>query len=70
MSLFFNSIAFVEFKNKTIAKKVQQKKRVARIRDQVLIVDRVGEANKPKEAPANEDNKNKTKGKLQGTVHG
>ncbi|XP_027140874.1 nucleolin isoform X3 [Larimichthys crocea] len=54
-------IAFVEFKNKTIAKKVQQKKRVARIRDQVLIVDRVGEANKPKEAPANEDNKNKTK---------
>ncbi|KAG8014016.1 nucleolin [Nibea albiflora] len=54
-------IAFVEFKNKTIAKKVQQKKRVARIRDQVLVLERVEEANKAKDFPANEDKNNETK---------
>ncbi|XP_041805639.1 nucleolin-like isoform X2 [Chelmon rostratus] len=54
-------IAFVEFKNKTIAKKVQQKKRVAKIQDRVLIVDLVGEANVSKDAKAKDgDNNNNT----------
>ncbi|XP_051238407.1 nucleolin isoform X3 [Dicentrarchus labrax] len=51
-------IAFVEFKNKTIAKKVQQKKQVAKIQDRVLIVDRVGEANATEVTKANDDNNN------------
>lgn len=50
ISLFFNSIAFVEFSNKTIAEKVCQKKQVTMIQDRVLIVEfvensRVGNVN-------------------------
>lgn len=41
--MFFNSIAFVEFKNKTIAKKVLQKKQGAKIQDRLLIVNSVGD---------------------------
>ncbi|XP_044076321.1 nucleolin-like isoform X2 [Siniperca chuatsi] len=52
-------IAFVEFKNKTIAKKIRQKKRVAKIQGRVLIVDRVGETNVPKVTKANDSNTTK-----------
>nr|XP_020442419.1 nucleolin-like isoform X1 [Monopterus albus] len=38
-------IAFVEFKNTTIAKKVLQKKQGAKIQGRVLVVDSVGETN-------------------------
>lgn len=63
ISLFFNRIAFVEFKNKTIAKKIQQKKRVAKLQGRVLTVDFVGEANRLKVAKANDDdNNNNTEG--------
>ncbi|XP_076601700.1 nucleolin-like [Chaetodon auriga] len=54
-------IAFVEFKNKSIAKKVQQKKRVAKIQDRVLIVDLVGEAKVSKDAKANNNDNDSTK---------
>lgn len=46
----------MEFKNKTIAEKLQQKKRVAKIQDRVLIVDFVGEA---KVAKGSDDNTQK-----------
>lgn len=52
----------MEFKNKTIAKKVQQKIQGARIQDRVLIVDFVGETNMPKVTKAtDEDNNTKSK---------
>ncbi|KAI3375134.1 hypothetical protein L3Q82_021653, partial [Scortum barcoo] len=54
-------IAFVEFKNKTIAQKIRQKKRVLKIQGRVLIVDSVGETNVPKVVKAKEDNNNKAK---------
>lgn len=44
ISLFFNSMAFVEFRNRTIAEKVCQQKQVAMIQDRVLIVDFVGDS--------------------------
>uniref|UniRef100_A0A3Q3XJP7 RRM domain-containing protein n=1 Tax=Mola mola TaxID=94237 RepID=A0A3Q3XJP7_MOLML len=56
-------IAFLEFKNRTIARKVQKKKQVVEIQDRVLIVDFVGEARSKvtkvndkdkKEAPPND----------------
>ncbi|XP_070775211.1 nucleolin-like [Enoplosus armatus] len=50
-------IAFVEFKNRTIAKKLLQKKRLPRIQGRVLIVDCVGQT---KVTKANDD-KNNTK---------
>ncbi|XP_036938821.1 nucleolin-like isoform X2 [Acanthopagrus latus] len=49
-------IAFVELKNKTVAKKLLQKKRVFKIQDRVLIVDSVGEGRKP-QADTATDNK-------------
>ncbi len=61
---FLNSIAFVEFKNKAIAEKLQQRKRVIKIQGRVLIVDSVKQANVPKATNANDDNNN-TKGKSQ-----
>ncbi|XP_024864998.1 nucleolin-like isoform X2 [Kryptolebias marmoratus] len=42
-------IAFVEFKNKAIAKKMLKKKQSAKIQDRDLIVDTVRERNAPKE---------------------
>ncbi|XP_073346676.1 nucleolin-like [Pagrus major] len=48
-------IAFVELKNKAIAKKLLQKKRVFKMQDKVLIVDSVGEAKKPQAATAKDD---------------
>ncbi|KAM3604992.1 uncharacterized protein V6R79_019118 [Siganus canaliculatus] len=51
-------VAFVEFKNKMIAKKVQQKQRIAKIQDRVLIIDVVGEGrNEPKAANADDEKK-------------
>ncbi|KAM4552403.1 nucleolin-like isoform 2-T2 [Odontesthes bonariensis] len=41
-------IAFVEFRNETIAQKVHEKIQGAKIQDRVLIVDTVGEPNVPK----------------------
>lgn len=59
--LFFNSFAFVEFRDRNIAKKVYQKKQVAMIQDQVLTVDfvrnsRVG--NVDQISKVNDDNNN------------
>ncbi|XP_070701369.1 nucleolin-like [Pempheris klunzingeri] len=42
-------IAFVEFKNETIAKKVRQQKQPFEIQGRVLIVDTVGESKAPKD---------------------
>nr|XP_046263352.1 nucleolin-like isoform X2 [Scatophagus argus] len=49
-------IAFVEFKNKTIVRKIQRKKRVLKIQDRVLTVDFVGEANQLKVTKTDDDN--------------
>lgn len=43
MSLFFNRIAFLEFKNTGIARKVQKQKQGVTIRKRVLILSCVGE---------------------------
>ncbi|XP_071349004.1 nucleolin-like isoform X2 [Trachinotus anak] len=51
-------IAFVEFKNKTIAKKVQQKKQGVKIQGRVLIVYSVGEPTVPEVAKTNDEDKN------------
>ncbi|KAM8727789.1 nucleolin-like isoform 2-T2 [Acanthopagrus schlegelii] len=50
-------IAFVELKNKIIAKKLLQKRRVFKIQDRVLIVDSVGEGRKPQAATATDNKK-------------
>lgn len=64
ISLFFNSIAFVEFKNKSIIKKILQRKQKVKINGRVLIVDSVGETNVPKVTKAKANNKDgNTKGK-------
>lgn len=52
----------MEFKKKTIAQKIRQKKRVLKIQGRVLIVDGVGETNAAKVGKANDDNNN-AKGK-------
>lgn len=62
MSLFYNSIAFVEFKNSSIAKKVWKQKQGAKFQNRVLIVDRVGEANVRRVTRADVESKSK-KGK-------
>lgn len=62
--LCFNSIAFVEFKNKTIAKKVRKQKQVAKIQGRDLVVDFVGQTHMPKAAEAKDDDNSNTKGKL------
>lgn len=65
MFLFSHSIAFVEFKNKTIARKIQQKKQQVKMQGRVLIVDFVGETNatnSSKVIKTNGDN-NSAKGK-------
>lgn len=54
-------IAFVEFKNKTIAKKILEKKRVAKIQGRVLIVDCVGETKVPKVTKAKDVDNSETK---------
>ncbi|XP_023270507.1 nucleolin-like [Seriola lalandi dorsalis] len=51
-------IAFVEFKNKTIAKKVQQKKQGVKLQGRVLIVDCVGETAVPKVTNATDEDSN------------
>ena len=55
----------MELKNKAVAKKLLQKKRVFKIQDRVLIVDSVGEGRKP-QADTATDNKI-TRGKSLGT---
>ncbi|GAA6222589.1 nucleolin-like isoform X1 [Lates japonicus] len=50
-------IAFVEFKNKSIVKKVRQRKQKVKINGRVLIVDSVGETNVPKVTKARANNK-------------
>lgn len=63
MSLFFDSIAFLEFQTEAIANRVRERKQGAKIQDRVLIVHHVGKANTSKvDKAADEDNN--TKGAL------
>lgn len=67
--MFFNSIAFLEFKNRTIARKVQKKKQVVKIQDRVLIVDFVGEARSKVTKVNDKDKKGKSLGIYKCSVH-
>lgn len=62
MSLFFNRIAFLEFKNTSIARKVQKQKQGVTIRKRVLILNCVGEKGACRVTKADVENKRK-KGK-------
>lgn len=62
MSLFFNRIAFLEFKNTGIARKVQKQKQGVTIRKRVLILSCVGEEGVCRVTKADVENKRK-KGK-------
>lgn len=66
MYLFFNSVAFVEFKKESTARKVRQKKQGVEIQGRVVIVDFVGEtiAARSSQATKANDDSNDTKGKL------
>ena len=58
--MFFHSIAFLEFKNKTIAQKVQKNKQGVKIQDRVLIVDFVGEGRSKVTKVDDNDNEGKS----------
>lgn len=63
---FFNSLAFVEFKDETTARNVKQKKQGVKIQGRVLILDFVGEtsgAHFSQVTKANDDNNVAVKGK-------
>lgn len=62
VSMFFNRIAFLEFKNTGIAKKVQKQKQGVTIQKRVLILNRVGEKSVCRVTKADVENKRK-KGK-------
>lgn len=62
VSIFFNRIAFLEFKNTGIAKKVQKQKQGVTIQKRVLILNRVGEKSVRRVTKADVENKRK-KGK-------